>query len=279
MISFPNGKINIGINVIRKRPDGYHDLETIFYPVGIKDVLEISPANRLQLHLSGNHIEGEQRDNLCERAFQLLKSDFPDLPPVDIHLHKKIPMGAGLGGGSADGAFLLQLLNTCYNLQLSKSALIEYASRLGSDCPFFVLNQPCIASGRGEILEPISIDLEEYAFVLLHPGIKISTAEAFSMISPSGKESRLKTLIAKPISEWRNEIVNDFEDPVISSYTVLRGIKSKLYEAGALYSSMTGSGSSFYGIFEKHSLPKKDFIKDYPIPIVVDFISSSRIFQ
>ncbi|MFI5156318.1 MAG: 4-(cytidine 5'-diphospho)-2-C-methyl-D-erythritol kinase [Chitinophagales bacterium] len=279
MISFPNGKINIGLHVIRKRADGYHDLETIFYPIAVRDVLEISPAGRLQLHLSGIRIEGEQRDNLCIRAYQLLKSDFPDLPPIDIHLHKNIPMGAGLGGGSADGAFLLQLLNMRYDLQLSKSALIEYASRLGSDCPFFILNQPCFAKARGEILEAISIDLEGYAFVLLHPGIKISTEAAFSMISPSGKESRLKSLIGKPIHSWKNEIVNEFEEPVIKAYPALRGIKTRLYEAGAVYASMTGSGSSFYGIFEKQDLPKKDFFDNYPVPINSDFFSSSMIFQ
>lgn len=279
MISFPNGKINIGLSIIRKRGDGYHDLETIFYPIGIRDVLEISTATHLQLHVSGNAIGDSDQQNLCEKAYQLLKTDFPHLPPVAIHLYKRIPIGAGLGGGSADGVFLLQLLNTRYDLCLSTSAIFEYASKLGSDCPFFVLNKPCFAMGRGEILEPISIDLEGFDFVLLHPGIKISTAEAFSMIRPGESNSGLKSQIAKPIRQWQKEIVNDFEEPVMSAYPILRGIKTRLYEAGALYASMTGSGSSFYGIFEKDALPKKEFFSGYPTPMVVDFISSSRIFQ
>jgi 4-diphosphocytidyl-2-C-methyl-D-erythritol kinase len=279
VISFPNGKINIGLTIIRKRADGYHDLETIFYPIAIRDVLEISPADQLQLHLSGNPIGNDHRQNLCEKAYQLVKADFPNLPPVAIHLHKGIPVGAGLGGGSADSVFLIQLLNSGYELNLSAPAILKYASKLGSDCPFFVLNKPCFATGRGEILEPISLDLDGFALVFIHPGIKISTAEAFSMIRTTDSPPLLKTLIAQPIHQWRNKIVNDFEEPLMSAYPSLHGIKAKLYEAGALYASMTGSGSSFYGIFEKDALPKKEFFYDHRTPMDVEFISSSSVFQ
>lgn len=273
MISFPNAKINIGLRIIQKRSDGYHDLETIFYPIPLRDILEIVAAEAFQCSLYGISIPGDATDNLSSRAFQMIKSDFPAIHPVAIHLFKKIPIGAGLGGGSADGAFTLLALNEFFGLGLTHEALVGYALRLGSDCPFFILNRPCLAGGRGERLEPVQLNLEGYSLVLVHPGLKILTSRAFTLAKPNPSPSRLSSLVQKPPEAWRNEIINDFEEPVFDCYPKLRELKIKLYSAGALYASMTGSGSSFYGIFEKRHLPPKNFLDDYPIPLTSDFIS------
>ena len=267
MILFPNAKINLGLNIIRKRPDGYHDLETVFYPIALQDALEVitndNAKEDIRISLSGISLNENVGDNLCVKAYRLLKKDFPQLPAVMIHLHKNIPPGGGLGGGSSDAAFTLQLLNKKFALQLSTDQLINYALQLGSDCPFFLHNKPCFATGRGEVLEPASVDLSGYKHVLINPGIHISTTEAFHLITPAVPSKSAKKIVTQPVETWRRELKNDFEAPVFNRYPEIETIKSKLYTAGALYSSMTGSGSTVYGIFKKHTELKNDFPPGY----------------
>ncbi|NLR77763.1 4-(cytidine 5'-diphospho)-2-C-methyl-D-erythritol kinase [Chitinophaga eiseniae] len=254
MIVFPNCKINLGLHITRKRPDGFHDLETVFYPLPVNDALEIIAHPSLQFASSGIPVPGEAADNLCIRAFQLLQRDFPQVQPVNIHLHKHIPIGAGLGGGSADAAFMLQLLNQKFQLGLSDTALADYAAQLGSDCPFFIYNRPCYATGRGEIMDPIDLDLSGYSFVLVHPGIHVNTGWAFRQLTPQAPAYGLREKIQSPVATWREIITNDFEAPVFSAYPVLAGIKEQLYAAGALYAAMSGSGSAVVGIFPKNKI-------------------------
>jgi len=251
MIQFPNCKINLGLSILAKRADGYHELETVFYPIAVSDALEILPATNLTLTQTGIDVPGDPDQNLCLKAYHLLKKDFPQLPPVQMHLHKNIPMGAGLGGGSSDGTSALLILNQQFALGLHESQLIQYASQLGSDCPFFVYNKACHATGRGEILTPIVLDLSNYQFVLVHPGIHISTAWAFQQLDPHTKSESIQTIIEKPIIEWKTTLINDFEAPVFKAEPTLFDIKSKLYQLGAIYASMSGSGSSLFGIFPK----------------------------
>jgi len=266
MVSFPNCKINFGLNIVNKRDDGYHDIETFFFPVHLKDSLEIIEKEKLEFSTSGFSIEGEPEKNLCIKAYDLLKKDFPQLPAVQMHLHKAIPMGAGLGGGSADGAFTLKLLNKKFDLSLSEIQLINYSLQLGSDCPFFILNRPCFATGRGEILEQTELDLSEYKFLIVHPLIHIGTAWAFTTIKPLKPGKSIKQIIQQPISTWKAELINDFEKPVFEKYPEIKKIKDKLYNAGAIYASMSGSGSAVYGIFKKEkaisiSFPDNYFVK------------------
>lgn len=255
MISFPNCKINLGLRVLRKRNDGYHDLETVFYPLPFYDILEIvhAPGNG-SFTGTGLPIAGEATNNLCVKAVELLKKDFPELPAIQMHLHKTIPMGAGLGGGSSDGAFTLQLLNQKFRLGLSKDQLLEYALRLGSDCPFFIINKPCFATGRGEQLEEIKVDLLDYRVMLMTPGIHVDTAKAFSETKPVIPSKSVKEIVRQPVTTWRNELVNDFEISVLKNHKEIREIKDFLYAKGAIYASMTGSGSSVFGIFPKDSV-------------------------
>lgn len=268
MVVFPNAKINIGLNILSKREDGYHNLQTIFAPINVKDALEIieaEPGNDgVQFTSSGLYVPGAIEGNLCVKAYQLLKKDFPALPAVQMHLHKTIPMGAGLGGGSADAAFALQLINQKFSLNLTTEQLLAYAGRLGSDCAFFILNKACYATGRGEILEPIQVDLSAYDILLINPGIHISTSLAFTNISIGENPQDLRVFVNQPIQSWKNNIVNDFEKPVFTAYPDIEKIKTTLYDEGALYASMSGSGSSVYGIFaSKHRplivLPKHYF--------------------
>lgn len=263
MVVFPNCKINLGLRIIRKRNDGYHDLETIFYPIPMNDVLEVirTPATdpNVAFQSSGLTISGDTSNNLCVKAYQLLKKDFPQLGPVQMHLHKVIPMGAGLGGGSSDGAFALQLINDLFHLQLSKEQLIGYALQLGSDCPFFILNQPCFASGRGEKMEPVTLDLSGYHFAIVNPGIHINTGWAFSQLQldkPKQLElPDLRTIIQQPVPGWKETLINDFEAPVCKAHPEIASVKQQLYDAGAVYASMTGSGSTVFGLFtEKKEL-------------------------
>ena len=257
MVAFPNCKINLGLRVLRRRADGYHDLSTLFYPLPLKDVLEIVPAPVTGLSTYGIPIPAGSNGNLCERAWQLLKADFPTLSNVSVHIHlyKNIPIGAGLGGGSADGAFTLTTLNKQFQLGLDTPRLLHYAAQLGSDCPFFILNTPCLGSGRGEQLQPISLDLGAYGFVLVNPGIHISTPQAFALCTPNEDVTPLEDIIRKPVSSWQGQLLNDFEAPILRLHPELQEIKATLYAYGALFASMTGSGSSFFGIFEKHRLP------------------------
>ena len=262
MIQFSPCKINLGLSILEKRADGFHALETVFYPVALHDIVEIVPTklavkentNTIQgvsFSHTGISIPGEASTNLCVKAYQLLKADFPEISDVKIHLHKNIPMGAGLGGGSGDGTTVLKMLNNLFNLNISKELLLHYAARLGSDCPFFIYNEACHATGRGEILEPIAIDLSGYTIALVHPGIHIATAWAFQQLSPCVKEKSIAEIIKQPIETWKAELMNDFEAPVFKANPLLEKIKNNLYSQGALYASMSGSGSSLFGIFPK----------------------------
>lgn len=273
MIAFPNCKINLGLNILKKRPDGYHDLETIFYPLPYTDVLEVienknpGRSSGLPFTTSGSEVPGKPASNLCVKAYRILKKDFPDLPAVHIHLHKLIPAGAGLGGGSADASFTLRLLNQVLHLSLSNEQLIDYAAHLGSDCPFFIINKPCFARGRGEILEEIDLDLSSYKIVLVNPSIHIDTGRAFLNIHPEIPETSLKELIQRPIKRWKDDICNDFEKVFFPKYRELVDIKDYLYANGALYSSMSGSGSTVFGLFAKDekktlTLPSNYFVKE-----------------
>ena len=273
MIVFPNCKINLGLHITRKRSDGFHDLETVFFPVSFYDVLEIiesSEYNDIIFTATGTPVAGDPENNLCIKAYRLLKKDHPHLPAIKVHLHKIIPMGAGLGGGSADGAYTLKLLNDQFQLGLSIQQLIKYALQLGSDCPFFILNQPSFATGRGETLEPVNLSLKQYVFVLVNPGIHVNTAEAFSKITPAPPGKSIKAIIQQPITTWKDELKNDFEESVSRQYPAISEIKKTLYAKGAIYTSMTGSGSTVYAIFEKnvkseYSFPSDYFIKELPI--------------
>ncbi len=254
MIAFPNCKINLGLNISNKRSDGYHNLETCFYPLPLKDALEFIRSEELQFTTSGLEIKGNATDNICLKAYLLLKNDFPQLPALHIHLHKAIPMGAGLGGGSADGAFMLLMLNQHFNLQLPTEKLLEYALKLGSDCPFFILNKPCLGNSRGEVLQPVELNLSSYQFVVVNPGIHVSTAEAFGALTPEIPKKRVNEIIQQPIETWKTELVNDFEIPVFKQHPLLATIKQQLYSSGAVYASMSGSGSTVFGIFLKGAI-------------------------
>lgn len=263
MVLFPNCKINLGLNILSKRPDSYHDIESVFFPIQIKDAIEVIEKESFQFSTSGLQIEGENEKNLCVKAYHLLKKDFPQLPNVHMHLHKTIPMGAGLGGGSADGAFALKLLDKKFALSLSEKQLMNYALQLGSDCPFFILNKPCFAKGRGEILDQIDLDLFSFKIVIVHPNIHISTAWAFSNIKPAIPKKSIKEIIKQSIETWKEELKNDFEEAVFIQNPEIKNIKADLYNAGAIYASMTGSGSAVYGIFKKDQSTSFSFPKNY----------------
>lgn len=269
MVNFPNCKINLGLNIIHKRPDGYHDLETVFYPIGIKDILEIitdqeiTESGNMIYTASGIPVDGDLVNNLCCKAYLLLKNNFPQLPSIKMHLHKNIPIGAGLGGGSADGAFTLTLLNQKYQLGLNQQQLIDYALQLGSDCPFFILNKPCWGKGRGELLTEIELDLHQYQFLIVNPGIHISTAWAFSQINPSKALYPIDETILIPIGQWKNILINDFEEPVVKKYPEIGAIIHELYTSGAVYASLSGSGSTVYGIYPKGQIIIPKFPNHY----------------
>lgn len=249
MIIFPNAKINIGLNITERRPDGYHNLETIFYPVKINDVLEIIESDELGFESSGLPIPGRMEDNLCIKAWHLLKKDH-NIPPVKIHLHKHIPVGAGLGGGSADAAFFTRLMNKSFDLALSVGQMQNYARVLGADCAFFVENKPVFAYEKGDHFKPVALDLSAYKIVLVMPPAHVSTSEAYRGVRPAAVKTSLQELISLPVTEWKKHIKNDFEESIFKNHSVIRGVKAALYEAGAIYASMSGSGASVFGIFE-----------------------------
>ncbi len=252
MVLFPNAKINLGLQVHQKRSDGFHNIETIFYPFPLNDALEMIVAKdkKFEFSFSGIPIPGRPEENLCIRAWELMEKDF-GLPKVKIHLHKVIPMGAGLGGGSADGAFTLKLINRLFNLNLHDEALQNYARMLGSDCAFFIKNKPAFAFGRGDQFEALPLDLSDFFAVLVKPDVHISTSNAYAAITPAKSEIQLPLVIKKPISEWKSVICNDFEIPVFAHHPIIETIKNQLYQHGALFALMSGSGSAVYGIFEK----------------------------
>ena len=250
MILFPNAKINIGLNILSRREDGFHNLETIFYPLAIRDALEVVEADQMKFTSSGLEIPGDAMDNLCLKAYYLLSKDYK-LPPVHIHLHKNIPIGAGLGGGSADASFFIKLINQKFELGMDALQMEGYASKLGSDCAFFIQNKPAIAVGKGDQLQTINLDLSSYFIMLVMPQVQVSTSDAYRGVRPATMASSLADLIKLPIEAWRVAIKNDFEPSVFLQYPIISEIKSKLYSAGALYACMSGSGSSVFGIFEK----------------------------
>ena len=256
MITHPIAKINLGLNVVEKRPDGYHNLETVFYPVRIYDAIEVFEMAAdfpsevdCDLKITNIHIDGDEQRNLVVRAYQLLKQDFPQLPRIHVHLHKGIPTQAGMGGGSSDCGYMLTLLNRQFGLGLSDEQLIGYAARLGADCSFFILNKPCYAEGIGEKLQPISLDLSGWYLAIVRPDIPVSTKEAFSLITPQHPEKNCRDVVMQPVETWRDELTNDFEKSVFALYPKIGQIKQRLYDLGAVYAAMSGSGSSLFGLF------------------------------
>ena len=253
MITFPHAKINIGLQVTERRPDGYHNLDTVFYPIPIHDALEVTVAEGAdydcRLHISGIEIAGDTDSNLVVRAYRLLAADYT-LPPVDIYLHKHIPTGAGLGGGSADAGFMLRLLNEMFALDITTEQLEAYATKLGADCPFFITSRPVYATGIGNEFHPIALDLSAWHIVVVKPDVFVSTKEAYSMVRPEKPEVTLDKKITQPIAEWKDSISNDFEQGIFSLHPELAEIKEKLYSLGAKYAAMSGSGSALFGLFE-----------------------------
>lgn len=255
MITFPNAKINLGLNIIEKRPDGYHNLETIFYPINLQDALEVTRQEgnnkEYTLRISGMTLDGDPEENLVVRAYKLLKNDHPQIQPIDIHMYKHIPAGAGLGGGSSDAAHMIKLLNEKFALALGAEQMEKYATQLGADCAFFIKNQPVFASGIGEIFEPIELSLKGYHIVLVKPDIFVSTRDAFSQIKPERPAVSLKEIVKQPIESWKGSMKNDFESSVFQKFPEIAAIKDELYDLGAVYAAMSGSGSAVYGIFRE----------------------------
>ena len=258
MLTRPIAKINLGLNVVERRPDGYHNLETVFYPVPVCDALEVFEMDTLfpspvdcDLKVTNIVIEGDEQRNLVVRAYNLLKQDFPTLPRIHAHLYKGIPTQAGMGGGSSDCGFMITLLNRMFGLGLSDEQMIQYASRLGADCAFFILNRPCYAEGIGERLQPIALDLSGWYLAVVRPAIPVSTKEAFSLITPQHPEKNCLDIVMQPVETWRDELTNDFEKSVFTLHPEIGAIKQRLYDMGATYAAMSGSGSSLFGLFRE----------------------------
>lgn len=251
MLSFPNAKINLGLQITGKLPNGFHTINSCLYPIPWCDALEFVEAKKTSFLSSGIPIPGSPKNNLVLKAHKLLKRDMP-IPELSIHLHKAIPMGAGLGGGSADAAFILKNLNSHYQFFLDDSIMEDYAAELGSDCPFFIQNIPALATGTGTDLTPLPLSLKGLHIVVINPGIHISTQEAYAGVTPKSADVDLsEVLLSKDFDRWKKELVNDFESPLFKKHTVLQDLKQELYESGALYASMSGSGSTLFGIFSE----------------------------
>ena len=254
MIVYPNAKINIGLNVVEKRKDGYHNLETVFYPINLQDALEIEniegevPECGYKLKVAGTVLDGTPDDNLVVKAYKLLKKDF-DLPPVSMYVYKHIPTGAGLGGGSSDAAFMIKALNSRFGLGLSLEKMEEYSAVLGADCAFFIKDKPVFATGIGNVFHPLDLSLKGKSLVLVKPDIFVSTKDAYSAVKPQAPKASLTELLTQPLETWKDTVVNDFEASVFPKFPEIAAIKDKLYDLGAVYASMSGSGSSVYGIF------------------------------
>jgi len=269
MITFPIAKINLGLNVVERRPDGYHNLETVFYPVNIKDALELTMMNTkfpspvdCDIKVSNLNVEGDEQRNLVVRAYQLLKCDFPQMPRVHAHLYKVIPTQAGMGGGSSDCAYTIRLLNEMFTLGLTEQRMIDYAAQLGADCAFFILSRPSYAEGIGERLVPVSLDLSSYYIGVVRPDIPVSTREAFSLIKPVKPAKCCRDVVLQPIETWRDELSNDFEQSVFALHPEIEAIKQRLYNLGAVYAAMSGSGSAVFGIFQDTIEISKHFPSD-----------------
>ena len=255
MLTRPIAKINLGLNVVEKRPDGYHNLETVFYPVQIEDALEVYPMDPefpsdydCDLKVTNITIDGDEQRNLVVRAYNLLKADFPTLPRIHAHLYKGIPTQAGMGGGSSDCGFMITLLNDMFKLGLTQQQMIDYAARLGADCAFFIFNRPCYAEGIGEKLQPIDLDLKGWYLSLVRPDIPVSTREAFALIKPHHPEVNCREVVKQPVESWRDALVNDFEGSVFAVHPELGAVKDRLYDLGATYAAMSGSGSTLFAL-------------------------------
>ena len=255
MINFPIAKINLGLNVVSKRDDGYHNLETVFYPVPIKDALEVFPMEdgfpsdvRCDLKVTNLFIDGDEQKNLVVKAYNMIAQDY-ELPRVHVHLYKHIPTQAGMGGGSSNCAYMIRLLNEMFSLGMSDEKMIGYAARLGADCAFFIKAQPAYAEGIGEKLQPISIDLSGCKMLVVRPNIPGSTKEAFSLITPQVPKKNCLDIVRQPIETWKDELVNDFERSVFAIHPEIGRLKEMMYEQGAVYAAMSGSGSSVFGLF------------------------------
>ena len=258
MLTFPCAKINLGLNITSKRKDGYHNLETIFYPVPLTDALEVKlmhddfPSDEpCDLKITGNAVDCDEKNNLVVKAYTLLAQDFK-LPRVHTHLVKRIPMQAGLGGGSADGAFMIRLLDERFRLNMGIAEMERYASQLGSDCAFFITTEPSFATGRGEVLEPVNIaehNLQGYYIAIVKPAIAVSTREAFKQIICRQPEHCCRDIVRQPVETWKTVLTNDFEEPAFKQHPELADIKQRLYDLGAVYAQMSGSGSAFFGLF------------------------------
>ncbi|MES2134564.1 MAG: 4-(cytidine 5'-diphospho)-2-C-methyl-D-erythritol kinase [Bacteroidota bacterium] len=265
MICFPNAKINLGLFITEKRPDGFHNIESVFYPVGWNDALEVieTPnANKpFTLVLSGLPIHGAIEDNLLYKAFQLITEKRP-LPKLTVYLHKTLPMGAGLGGGSSDCAFFINLLNTQFNLNLSEEERLNIARPLGSDCAFFIKNRPIFAHHKGDVFKDIALDLSAYYIAIVFPNVHSNTKEAYSLVKPKQSKVSLLDIISQPVNTWKNIMVNDFEPSIFTKYPTVENTKQQLYNAGAVYASMSGSGSAVFGLFE--SMPQMKELSNFP---------------
>jgi 4-diphosphocytidyl-2-C-methyl-D-erythritol kinase len=254
MVVFPHAKVNLGLRIHRRRADGFHDIESVFVPIDWCDVLEFTPLpdaadGTVEWEQTGIVIPPDGKDNLCIRAYRLLCEVAGPLPAVHMHLHKVIPTGAGLGGGSADAAFVIRTLDRMHGLNLGIDAMRQLAARLGSDCAFFITDRTCLATGRGEILEPVEVPLAGLHIAVVHPAVHVGTAEAYASVTPSVPEQGLLKVLQSPIADWQGSVINDFEEGCIKRHPVIGEVKQRLLAAGAAYTSMTGSGSSVYGLF------------------------------
>ena len=263
MISFPKTKINLGLRVVNRRADGYHNIESLFYPIDIHDVLEMIPSPDGNFLYSGSGLEVpcNPEDNLVVKAYRVMQRLY-QLPEVHIHLHKIIPMGSGTGGGSSDGAYVILMANKLFQLGLKYSEMKDISTQIGSDCPFFIDPRPMIVTGRGELLEPVCFSLAQYNILLVFPGINIDTKKAYQGVSPQKPNESITDIVCQPVENWKDLLINDFELNVFQKFPVLAELKQQLYDAGALYASMTGSGSAIYGIF-KEDVDEVKFSKQY----------------
>lgn len=252
MLCFPNAKINLGLQILKKRADGFHEIKTCMYPIAVQDALEIHEDTAFSFEQSGKVLDNKPAENIVVKTYEFLKRKFPDLPPVRMHLLKNIPFGAGLGGGSADAAFAMRALVELFKLNINTAEQEKLIAEIGSDCAFFIQNKPALASGRGEKLEAIDLDLSAYSIQLIAPQIHVSTATAYSGVQPKESPTALEDILKSDISTWREHLVNDFEKSVFTQEPIISEIKRQLYDGGALYASMSGSGSSVFGIFPKN---------------------------
>lgn len=269
MITFPIAKINIGLNVVERRPDGYHNLQTVFYPIPIKDALEVTPMDEAfpsdvdcDLKVTNLHIEGDEQRNLVVRAYRLLKQDYPALPRIHAHLWKGIPTQAGMGGGSSDCAYMIRLLNEQFGLRLTDEQMIAYAAQLGADCAFFIKSHACYAEGIGERMQPIGLSLAGWHIGVVRPDIPVPTKEAFSLIRPHYPATCCREAVEQPVEQWRGTVTNDFEESVFALHPEIGAVKEQLYKMGATYAAMSGSGSALYGLFRDEPVSLSEAFPD-----------------